>query len=111
MEPFVVRALVRRLIETQSFEGREELLAQVPFVRVVGGPVTFLELAVDAAAARPSAFLGGPVPGCAWVRSADGETIGTMIVWIERGYISALEYGWMTDEPPTELPAVEQILS
>jgi hypothetical protein len=105
----VVRAALRRLIEDQAFDGREELLAQVPFVRVVDGPITDLALEVDPATVPPSSFLSGPVPGCAWVRDANGETIGTLLVWVDRGYLSALEYGWVTDQPPTELPTAEQI--
>jgi hypothetical protein len=104
-----VRAVVKRLIEDQAFDGREQLLAQVPFVRVVDGPITHLALEVNPAAVPPAAFLCGRVPGCAWVRDANGETIGTLLVWIDRGYISALEYGWVTDQRPTELPTVEQI--
>ncbi|MEV6965784.1 hypothetical protein AB0M47_11780 [Hamadaea sp. NPDC051192] len=106
-----VRAVLQRLIEDQMFDGREELLAQVPFVRVVGGPVTHLALEVDPATVPPSTFLGGRVPGCAWVRDSDGEPVGTLLVWIDRGYIAALEYGWVTDQLPTELPNVEQIYS
>jgi hypothetical protein len=104
-----VRAVVRRLIEDQAFDGCEELLAQVSFVRVVDGPLTHLVLEVDPAAVPPSSFLSGHLPGCAWVRDANGETIGTLVVWVDRGYLSALEYGWVADQPPTELPTVEQI--
>jgi hypothetical protein len=101
--------VLKRLIEDQAFDGREELLAQVPFVRVVDGPVTHLALEVDPAAVSPSTLFSGHVPGCAWVRDANGETIGTLLIWVDRGYICALEYGWVTDQPPTELPTVEQI--
>jgi hypothetical protein len=105
----LVRAVVKRLIEDQSFGGRGELLAQVPFVRVVGGPVTCLALEVDRSAVPASPFVSGHVPGCAWVRDMDWEPMGTLLVWVDRGYLSALEYGWVTDEAPTELPTVEQI--
>jgi hypothetical protein len=100
---------VGRLIEDQEFDGRDELLAQVPFVRVLDGPVTLLNLEVDAAAVPPSAFVSGHVPGSAWVRDTNGEPVGTLLVWVDRGYISLLEYGWVTERPPTELPGVEQI--
>lgn len=92
-----IRALVRRLIEDQTFDGREELLAQVPFARVVDGTVTLLILEVDAAAAvPPSTFVSGHVPGCAWVRDTNGKPVGTLLVWVNRGYISSFEYGWVT---------------
>jgi hypothetical protein len=104
-----VRTLVKRLIEDQMFDGREELLAQVPFLSVIDGPVTDLALKVDPRAVPPSTFVSGPVPGCAWVHDANGQPVGTLLVWVDRGYISTLEYGWITDQPPTELPTVEQL--
>jgi hypothetical protein len=105
----VVRALVKRLVEDQSFEGRDELLAQVPFVRVADGPLTFLALDVDRSAVPASLLVRGHVPGCAWVRDAYGEPLGTLAVWVDRGYLSALEYGWVTGEAPAELPGLDQI--
>jgi hypothetical protein len=41
-----VRAIVNSVIAAEEFDGRAELLAQVPRLRVVGGPITFLDLAV-----------------------------------------------------------------
>ena len=78
----------------------------MPFVRVVDGPVTCLALEVDRSAVPASPFVSGHVPGCAWVRDMGGEPVGTLLVWVDRGYLSALEYGWVTDEAPTELMAL-----
>jgi hypothetical protein len=41
----LVRRLLVEVIGAQDFDGKVELLAQVPSVEVVGGPLTFLELA------------------------------------------------------------------
>jgi hypothetical protein len=27
-----------------------------------------------------------------------------LLVWVDDGYISGLEYGWVTDQPPADLP-------
>jgi hypothetical protein len=58
-----VRSLVKEVIEAQDFDGKAELLAQIPAIEVVGGPLTFFELAVDYSTVVQSAFQGGPVPG------------------------------------------------
>ena len=103
-----VRGLVTRVIEQQEFAGKAELLAQVPNVQVVDGPVTFLNLAVDPTGAA-SEFREGPVPGQAWIVAEDGTTIGSLLVWVDDGYISGLEYAWVTEEPPGSLPSVDQL--
>jgi hypothetical protein len=104
-----VRSLVASVIANQHFPGRSELLAQVPALRVVGGPITFLALAVDGDNAPQSVLDHGPVPGQAWVKSDQGDPIGGLLVWVTGGLISALEYFWVTNEPPTRLPSVNQI--
>lgn len=44
------------------------------------------------------------------VQDDEGYPIGTLQLWIEAGRISALEYAWYTDDPPTDLPPNDQIL-
>jgi hypothetical protein len=100
---------VASVIAAADFDGKPELLAQVPFVRVVGGPITFLDLVVEDPGVRCSALIQGCVPGQCWVSDEYGEAIGGLLVWVDDGYISALEYFWHTDEPPTRLPALSQL--
>jgi hypothetical protein len=38
------------------------------------------------------------------VEDDSGSPIGFVLLWVEDGRISALEYAWVTDDPPTELP-------
>jgi hypothetical protein len=104
-----VRALVRKVIEDQEFDGKNELLAQVPYLHVVDGPLTFLNLTVVAGAGVESPFAGEVVPGQAWVIDRAGRTLGTLLVWVFGGCISALEYGWVTDDPPDALPTLDQV--
>jgi hypothetical protein len=106
-----VRSLLLQVIDAQNFPGKAELLAQVPSVEVVGGALTFLDLAVDDAAVARSTFQRGPVPGQTWVLDEAGAPIGTLLVWVDKGYISALEYGWVTDQPPTALPSTDSLRS
>ncbi len=55
---------------------------------------------------RPSAMGRRRVCG---VFAADGAPIGTLLVWVKDGYISALEYAWVTDVPPVHLLTVDQV--
>ena len=100
--------LLVKIIGGEDFSGRDELLAQLDHLRVVGRPVTFYKLEVDRAAAPPSPIETTRVPGNAW--AYDGTTpLGTLIVWVADGYISGLEYGWVSDEEPTDLPSAAQV--
>lgn len=40
----------------------------------------------------------------AYVRDATGEQIGELLLWVEDVRLSAIEYVWFTDEPPSGLP-------
>ena len=57
-----IQELLVAVIDAVDFPGKQELLAQVPYVRVSGGPITFLELVVDHAAVAPSPFQRGHRP-------------------------------------------------
>jgi hypothetical protein len=46
----------------------------------------------------------GILPTCAQVRDASGDTVGELLLWIEDGSLSALEYAWYADNPPNKLP-------
>ncbi|HMC42125.1 MAG TPA: hypothetical protein VKI20_03875, partial [Acidimicrobiales bacterium] len=100
--------LARRLLKAGRFEGRAELLAQTDGLRVVGGPITMLRLAVEPNVPR-SPFQGGRVPGTAWVTNKRGDVIGAPVLWVNDGALSTLEYEWTTDAQPTVLPEVKQL--
>ena len=104
-----VQELVANILSETSFAGKDDLVAQVPRLRIGDGPITFLRLIVARDETRRSPFERGHTPGTAWVYGTDGSPIGTMFVWVEDGYIAALEYAWVTDEPPVTLPEVGQI--
>ncbi|WP_328393671.1 hypothetical protein [Nocardia sp. NBC_00416] len=38
-----------------------------------------------------------------------GRPIGEIILWVEAGRLSGIEYAWYTDERPTQLPEPDQI--
>jgi hypothetical protein len=40
---------------------------------------------------------------------SDSNYIGEAFLWITEGRVSALEYYWVTEEMPTDLPRLEQL--
>ncbi|MEQ4210322.1 hypothetical protein [Actinopolymorpha sp. B9G3] len=104
------RAVMERMLSV-DVPGARELRSQLGRVEVVsrwaeGSISVNLELVGDAA---PAAVPDGPLPVDAWAYDEFGAPIGTVLVWVRNGRLSALEFGWVTDEPPTTWPAVERI--
>jgi hypothetical protein len=103
-----VRELLGGVLRQADFPGSDELLRQVRSVSVVGGPVTMLALRVSEATPA-SAFADGPVPLSATVSDAAGAAIGELLLWVESGYLSTLEFAWWTDDPPDQLPGLDHV--
>jgi hypothetical protein len=106
-----IRSLVRTVVEHAPSEVQAPLLAQADTVEYVDGPVTMMRLRVCGAPA-PAHGVANPVPGGAHVFDADGDAIGGLLLWLNGGgYIECLEYWWVTDDMPTELPSPSQVRS
>jgi len=56
-----------------------------------------------------AALADGPHADRDWGWTPDGEPEGTFLVWVADGRLSALEYGWVTEDMPTRLPEVSRI--
>lgn len=56
-----------------------------------------------------SSFPAASSPLTRHVQNGEGDPIGTLHLWIEAGRLSALEYAWLTDDPPVTLPSNDQI--
>jgi hypothetical protein len=102
---------VLRHILSAEFEGARELRSQIDLVEVVavwglGSMSVNFRLAVPTARSPQRA---GHIPVDADVLNAAGEYIGELLVWLDDGVLTALEYAWVTDEMPTVLPSVERI--
>lgn len=50
----------------------------------------------------------GPVPARAFVPNGT-EYRGEILVWVEGGRLSGLEYAWVTDDVPTRWPRPDEI--
>ncbi|MFC9964573.1 hypothetical protein [Nocardia ignorata] len=89
----------------------EELRAQIPHSHVVatwgvGSPS--VDLAVDPKSARPASAADGIYANAA-VTDHNGSPVGEIILWIDNGWLSSIEYAWYTDERPRILPEPTQI--
>lgn len=103
-----VRDLLAKVLREADFPGSRELLQQASRVKVIGGPITMLDLrCIDAPAA--SAFADGPVPLSMLVSDSAGNPIGELLIWVEQGYLSGLEFAWWTDDAPDEIPTTDQV--
>ncbi len=89
-------------------ENADALAAQLPVARVGAGTTTFLDLTVPAGVPR-AGVPDGPLPVSAVVSDVDGQPLGEIIVWVEGGLLSALEYAWVTDDEPREWPAPDHV--
>jgi len=103
------KALIEVLL-SEDGPGVLELRAQVASVRVLGpwspGSAS-LRLVVNGNV-PPGAVSDGPA-GSGWAYALSGEPLGTVLLWVTDGYLSDLEYGWVTGEAPTELPSADSV--
>lgn len=101
------KALVEFLLRP-DFPGVKELRKQLVATTVLGSvdpESVSLNLHVDQGATASTAP-DGPVPGRVWAYAEDGSALGTLLLWVADGFLSAVEYGWVTDDAPTALPPV-----
>jgi hypothetical protein len=83
--------------------------------QVTGGTVTRywsddefgFEMSVDSRAAAQLA--DGPHADAEWGWTEQGEPEGNLMIWVEGGRLAALEYGWVSDSEPAELPPLDRI--
>lgn len=95
----------------RDFQGVEALRDQVPLttaLRAWSPGSASLDLTVERSAQRAPSH-DGPVPGQVWSIGPSGKVLGTVLLWVKDGYLSAIEYGWVTDAAPTTLPHVNSL--
>lgn len=100
------RAVLEATLARSDGPGMDRLRAQVATARVTGGKPYALELRVDAGLRAPD-IPNGPLRARPWAHDEKGEALGTVSVWIADGYLSSIDFGWVTDTTPTELPPAE----
>ncbi|MGY2033379.1 hypothetical protein [Nocardia abscessus] len=103
-------SVVNKLLSSGAPDA-SEYLAQVPYAQVVatwgiGSPSVDLSVrpgAVQASGSPDGIFASGAVT------DRSGSPIGEVILWVENGWLSGIEYAWYTDERPHALPEPGQI--
>ncbi|WP_322780735.1 hypothetical protein [Frankia sp. Cas4] len=104
-------ALLERILVV-NYPGVAQLRAQLCRVRVVAlwsrGSVS-VDFRVFSDAPR-SDLASGVIPVDAAVVTSNGQLVGEILIWVEIGYLSALEYAWYGDEMPASLPNPENIV-
>ena len=100
-------AALRWILWLEDFPGAEGLRAQVPHVRATFGRTTELDLEVTDA--DPADVADGILPVDALVVGDDEEPMGFISVWVQGGYLAAIEYSWFTDPMPRVFPSFDQL--
>lgn len=103
-----VRGLLDCVLRQSDFPGCDELARQTSTVSVLGGPVTMLDLRVSQSTPA-SLFADGPIPVSIEVSDESGAPAGELLVWVDTGRLSALEFAWWTDDPPRRLPSPSRV--
>ena len=103
-----VRELLRHVLGQADFPGSDELLQQASSVDIVGGPVTMLDLRVTTPTSA-SSFTDGPIPLSVMVLDPAGVAFGELLIWVNGGYLSSLEFAWWSDDPSGQLPTVDRV--
>jgi hypothetical protein len=112
-------AQVRQLLERAFSVGGGVLTIsmreQIAALQGVGGPITMLALSIPSSSPQidlPDGPYQGPhADSHIGVVDKAGNYIGGILLWIEAGRLSTLEYFWYTEDPPIELPPVERVVA
>jgi hypothetical protein len=102
-----VQAVLRHLVSVLPESQRDALRVQIDHILSVSGLVTMLDVVSDGE--QCSECEDGILPLRAIVKEGSREYIGELLVWTEAGRIATLEYAWITDDPPSALPSIENV--
>lgn len=106
------RGVIAHLLSPE-FDGVTQLRAQLECATVrkswkpEGSPSFDIGVPSDCEA---SSFAGNLAPVTARVFDENGSFEGELLLWVTRGRLSALEYSWVTDDPPRQLPDISSII-
>ena len=104
------RAILEWLLQDPKVPDADTLRAQIPFAQVVAREPnlpSYLHLSV--VGALPAACKDGHLPGGAVVEDPLGEATGFLDLWVEAGFLEAVEHSWVTDVMPEVFPSVERL--
>ncbi|MFE7719127.1 hypothetical protein ACFU44_08780 [Nocardia rhizosphaerihabitans] len=99
------------LTKLLSAGGAREYLNQIPYCQVIGtwgAGSPSVDLIVGVGVSRADGVGDGIVSNGA-VTDQNGSAVGEIILWVENGWLSGIEYAWYTDERPRNLPDPDRI--
>lgn len=99
------------LTKLLSAGGAREYLNQIPYCQVIGtwgAGSPSVDLIVGVGVSRADGVGDGIVANGA-VTDQNGSAVGEIILWVENGWLSGIEYAWYTDERPRNLPDPDRI--
>jgi hypothetical protein len=105
------RSVIAHLLSVE-FDGVTQLRVQLERASVLhtwwpkGSPSFDIKVPADLEA---SPIVGNMAPIQARVFDDGGRYAGELLLWVTEGKLSALEYSWVTDEPPRRLPEIANI--
>jgi hypothetical protein len=97
------RHLVTAVLDALPPDSTGALRIQLASARLTGDVPTYPDFVVDEHAPR-SPYPDGLLPVEAHAYGPSGQFLGFIMVWLRGGYLGALEFAWVTDDPPTEWP-------
>lgn len=100
-------ALVAAILLGSNVPHAGGMVKDIDGARVSIGPGWVLDVDIPGSELR-SSLPDGPFPGRVFVPNSV-EYRGEIIIWITDGKISGLEYAWITDQPPTRWPHLDEI--
>ena len=105
------REVIAHILSVE-FDGVAQLRSQLGYATAQeswgpqGSPSFDIDVPPDC---EPSSFAENLVPVTADVTDVDGSYEGELLLWVTDGKISALEYAWVTDNMPRQLPDIPSI--
>lgn len=101
-------AILTKILATVGPPVAEPLLGQLSGARATSVVPTFLDLSLPEGI-RKVDLPDGPLPHIGTVTDGAGSAIGEILVWIEAGRLSGLEFAWYSDDPPKVWPPASRV--
>lgn len=103
---------VLRLILDAPIPGAAELAAQLDVARVTRhwGRTPSVDIEVPHSVSPASQVASGVLPIDAEVVDEAGNPVGEILVWIDSGRLSGLEFAWYLEETPDTLPNRDRVI-
>lgn len=103
---------VLSLILDTPIPGAAELAAQLDVARVTRhwGRTPSVDIEVPTSVAPASRVASGVLPIDAEVVDEAGNPVGEILVWIDSGRLSGLEFAWYLEDVPDTLPSRDRLI-